>query len=257
MNRTFCIGDIHGGYKALIQLLNTINFNYENDKLIVLGDVTDGWPETAEVIEELLKIKRLIYIKGNHDEWTERFLLDALENGVNRNNNIWYSQGGDATYYSYKANPELVEKHLDFLSKALLYYLDDDNRIFLHAGFNPKLALDKQRFLDVGQTNKSENAMFYWDRSFWEKVIESGESDDAIVWGQYKEIFIGHTPTTRYNVDGRPINIGNVWNMDTGATYDGKLSIINIDTKEVTQSEPVYTLYPEHMGRNGKYLVNK
>ena len=53
------------------------------------------------------------------------------------------------------------------------------------------------------------------------------------------------------------MNIGNVWNMDTGATYDGKLSIIDVDTKEVTQSEPLYLLYPEDMGRNGKYLANK
>lgn len=33
------MGDIHGAYKALQQCLERSKFNYENDKLIQLGDV--------------------------------------------------------------------------------------------------------------------------------------------------------------------------------------------------------------------------
>lgn len=41
--RRFCIGDIHGAYLAFKQLLDDVNFDYENDKLISLGDIVDGW----------------------------------------------------------------------------------------------------------------------------------------------------------------------------------------------------------------------
>jgi serine/threonine protein phosphatase 1 len=56
MDRTFVIGDIHGAYRALRQCLQKAAFNYSNDHLICLGDVCDGWPETRESIDELLKI---------------------------------------------------------------------------------------------------------------------------------------------------------------------------------------------------------
>ena len=260
--RKFCIGDIHGGYLALKQVLEVVNFDYENDTLIALGDVTDGWPDVAESIEELMKIKNLIYLKGNHDEWTERFLEWTLEHGVkmSSNNQMWYMQGGKATYQSYYDKPELVQKHLKFLRDAKLYYIDEENRIFMHAGFDPRVPLEEQYHLEVGQ-KEGENATFYWDRQFWGHMIrikETGATNPGDkVWEQYNEIYIGHTPTINYETDGNPMNIGNVWNMDTGATYDGRLSLMNIDTKEIVQSDPVYTLYPDHMGRNGKLLAKE
>ena len=45
------MGDIHGAYRALRQCLQRAQFDDENDHLICLGDVCDGWPETKAVIE--------------------------------------------------------------------------------------------------------------------------------------------------------------------------------------------------------------
>lgn len=42
----------------------------------------------------------------------------------------------------------------------------------------------------------------------------------------------------------------NMWNMDTGAAFTGHLSAMNIDTKEVLQSDEVPLLYPDEKGRN-------
>jgi len=39
--------------------------------------------------------------------------------------------------------------------------------------------------------------------------------------------------------------------MDTGAGWQGKLSMMNIDTKEIFQSDPIADLYQEHTGRSG------
>ena len=97
MSRIFVIGDIHGAYRALMQCLERSNFDYEQDQLICLGDVCDGWPETRRCIEELLTINHLTYILGNHDTWT----LDWMKTG--NIENIWYVQGGEATIDSYQA----------------------------------------------------------------------------------------------------------------------------------------------------------
>ena len=51
--REFVLGDIHGGYKSLIQVFERSKFDYNNDKLIVIGDIADGWPETKKCVEEL------------------------------------------------------------------------------------------------------------------------------------------------------------------------------------------------------------
>jgi serine/threonine protein phosphatase 1 len=65
----------------------------------------------------------------------------------------------------------------------------------------------------------------------------------------YKEIYIGHTPTINY-FKMHPMNAVNVWNIDTGAAFTGKLSIIDIDTKEIYQSDILKDLYPKEKGRN-------
>jgi serine/threonine protein phosphatase 1 len=67
---TYVIGDLHGQFQSLKQCLVKCNFDYNQDTLIQLGDVVDGGEEAFECVEELLKIKKLIAIKGNHDDWS-------------------------------------------------------------------------------------------------------------------------------------------------------------------------------------------
>ena len=250
--KSFVIGDIHGGYRGLVQVLKRANFDYENDKLIMLGDVTDGWPEVAESIEHLLTIKNLVRLRGNHDDWTLKFMDDVLTNGPTPDNHVWYAQGGRATYQSYYGKDELAKKHLQFLQEAEIYHLDDQNRIFMHAGFDPEVPLDEQL---EGHYPSSDgvNSLFFWDRKFWSNVSRGYDAGTE----NYKEIYIGHTPTISEWKDGKPVNFGNVWNMDTGATYMGKLSMMDIDSKELFQSDPVFLLYPDEMGRNGEKLLDK
>jgi serine/threonine protein phosphatase 1 len=42
----------------------------------------------------------------------------------------------------------------------------------------------------------------------------------------------------------------NVWNIDTGAAFQGKISALDIATKEFRQSDGVAQLYPGEKGRN-------
>jgi len=251
--KTFVMGDIHGGYKALLQCLQRANFDYENDTLIQLGDVADGWSETYECVEELLKIKNLIAIKGNHDEWA----LDWFEIGIHPSIN----QGGRATIDSYnriwEAGGEFKpESHREFFKKQHLYYVDDKNRCFVHGGFNRH----------YGIKNQANSYIYYWDRDLFSQALSYELTMNEESKAKYKfktkdnfdEIFIGHTSTTNFDAKkiGRteeeltlPLKATNIWNLDTGGGWDGKLTIMDVDTKEFWQSDLVYELYPFENGR--------
>jgi serine/threonine protein phosphatase 1 len=56
---------------------------------------------------------------------------------------------------------------------------------------------------------------------------------------------VGHETRRSQSIQGC-----NVSNVDTGEAFKGKLSIMNIETKEYWQSEAVWKLYPNEHGRN-------
>ena len=60
MNRTLVIGDIHGGLRALHQIMERAKVT-TNDTLIFLGDYVDGWSQSAEVIDYLIVLGVNIY----------------------------------------------------------------------------------------------------------------------------------------------------------------------------------------------------
>src|SRR5699024_5372722 len=97
--------------------------------------------------------------------------------------------------------------------------------------------------------------VLYWDRSLWETAVATDKRlrpEDAWYpkrFTHFSEIFIGHTPVTGIGKN-LPTQMLNLWNVDTGAGFRGKLSLLDIDSKEVFQSDPVYTLYPKEKGRN-------
>lgn len=65
----------------------------------------------------------------------------------------------------------------------------------------------------------------------------------------YKEIYLGHTPVTRIG-QTVPVKRGNIWNVDTGAAFHGPLTIMDVESKQFWQSDPLPQLYPEENGRN-------
>ena len=97
--------------------------------------------------------------------------------------------------------------------------------------------------------------LFYWDRTLWEtalaldKKIDKNSEMYPKRFTLYKEIYIGHTPTTRIG-ETIPVNKECIWNIDTGAAFKGSLTIIDVDSKQFWQSDPLPTLYPEEKGRN-------
>jgi len=228
MPRTFVIGDIHGAHRALKQCLERADFDYEHDHLIALGDVVDGWPETPECVEELIHIKNLTLLIGNHDQWC----IDWMTHG--QRPLIWTEQGGQATIDAYVRRGDLIAKHRDeFWSKGVYRYLDSRNRLFVHGGVDPSISLEK---------NKPRYLM--WDRALAMRAVNKKTVQP---WRKWDEIYIGHTSV--HSISPQPINHEHVWLMDTGGGWEGVLSMMNVDTKELYQSDLVADLYPNVKGR--------
>ena len=59
---------------------------------------------------------------------------------------------------------------------------------------------------------------------------------------KYDDIFIGHTTTEIYRTL-QPIHVCNVWDLDTGAGWSGKLTIMDVDSKEYWQPDLSKDLY--------------
>ena len=240
--RTLVIGDIHSGLKGLVQVLERAGIN-EDDTLIFLGDYVDSWSEAVETINFLIELKTThdcIFIRGNHDE----LCRDWLQTG--RDNPQWLAHGGMATKASYENTAkDIWELHLEFFAAMENYFIDTTNRLYLHAGFTNLKGVGFEYF----------DQLFYWDRTLWElakslnPLLKEGDDNYPKRLTHYHEIFIGHTPLSKVGV-ATPENGANVWNVDTGAAFKGPLTIMDVETKEFWQSDPVHTLYAGEKGRN-------
>jgi serine/threonine protein phosphatase 1 len=228
MGRRFVIGDIHGAYRALRQCLGKADFDYEKDTLICLGDVCDGWPEVCRSVAELLKIKNLVYVLGNHDDWTLKWLMHGEAP------DLWLSQGGKATIESYRG--AVPDGHIRLLQDALPYF-ELEKRIFVHGGFDPGTDIRQQ-----------EPDRLIWNRSLLYLAMKMHEQGIEKI-SQYDEIYVGHTPTINFGIS-RPMKICELWLMDTGAGWrGGVLTMMDIDSGETFVSESVDLLYPDFYGR--------
>lgn len=236
------IGDIHGGLNGLKQVLKQVNFSGQ-DSIVFLGDYVDGWSESAGTIEFLIKLSQIIpciFIKGNHDTWCEQWLRSGIPDKK------WLVHGGVSTIKSYEELDQLkIEQHLQFFEKMKLFHVDEKNRLFIHAGFT-SMHGPEQEFYESNYT---------WDRTLWEMALTMDKriKKHSVLFPRrlklFEEIYIGHTPTLIYEKDS-PMQGCNVWNIDTGAAFTGKLSMMDTDTKEFWQSDLLTLLYPGEKGRN-------
>lgn len=268
--KRFVIGDIHGNYKGLMQCLERSKFDYENDLLISLGDIADGYSYVYDCVEELLKIKNRIDIKGNHDDW----FCSWLETEAHPDN---WKQGGEGTLKSYtqklgfgygKLNlggwaqvapgslttemspSDIPETHRNFWLNQKAYHKDSENNFFVHGGFNRHYTIEE---------HGPNSHIFWWDRDLFYAALATGQADrqganppnkNSLKFKEaFKNIFIGHTQVTYWGTTA-PIFADIVINIDTGGGWHtGKVTIMNVDTKEYYQSDLAGDLYPGEQGR--------
>ncbi len=220
--RVYAIGDIHGRddlFAEVIELIRADNRAHGAARitLILLGDLVDRGPHSAEVVERALSLRQEFddfhLLIGNHEEC----FLAALT-GDNRRLRYFMRIGGDATVSSYwkdeasltaasfeevaKRLPSLVPAaHVDFLGKGEDVVTIGDY-VFVHAGIRPGVPLDRQSLVDLR-----------WIR------------DDFLGDERDHGVMVVHGHTIRDEVDECTNRIG----IDTGAYRSGVLTAIVLD----------------------------
>lgn len=244
--RTYVIGDIHGGLRALEQVLERAPID-PDDRLVFLGDYVDGWSQSPDVLDFLTALPErypnCIFLRGNHDQLLHDWLTGRRES---IDETLWFQHGGAATVAAYEGVTEAVRAdHIRFLESLHNYYIDEHNRLFVHAGFTNQ----------KGVANEYFPRLLYWERTLWEMALalDPNLSPDNPRYPtrlrQYRMIFIGHTPTTRLGTT-LPMRIANIWNVDTGAAFYGPLTVLDAESGQYWQSDALPSLYPGEAGRN-------
>ena len=205
-------------------------------RTLVIGDIHGGLRALKQVFEraEITGADKLIFVGDYVDGWSESaqtvdFLMELqqpcvfikgnhdlwCEQWLERSelNEIWLRHGGAETLESYRNySKEQKEKHLSFFKAMCYFYIDDKNLLLTAINLHGRREYPEPYYL-------------------------------------FHEIFIGHTPVT-YLGHTRPLHVLNVWAIDTGAAFKGRLTVLDADTKQFWQSDPLPELYPGERGRN-------
>ncbi|MFC7322932.1 metallophosphoesterase family protein [Halobacillus campisalis] len=198
--RYLVVSDIHGEIDKFESLLAKASYEPEKDQLILLGDYVDRGPNSRAVVK---KVKQLveedgaIALKGNHDDLFIRAKYEevAME--------LWKINGASSTIKSYGSNIEEVKEHQEWLKDNLSLYYETEEYIFVHAGLEPGIPVEQQ-----------EEEIMLWTRNT-AKV------------GLGKTVVHGHTPVREISYYEDQVDI------DTGAVYGGKLTLLELPTHEV------------------------
>lgn len=220
--RIYAIGDIHGRLDLLDQLLQMIILDSSvksaaHTQLIFLGDYIDRGPDSAMVIDRLIRGLpgqfQHICLRGNHED----MLLRSASNAADLS--MWLRNGGRETLESYgidmergenRADASLLSRHLSeaipephwrFL-RELRTNISIGDYFFVHAGVRPEIALDHQNPQDC-----------FWIR---EEFLQYRKAFEKI-------IVHGHTPVPE------PEILHNRIAIDTGAFFSGRLTALCLE----------------------------
>ncbi len=234
----YVIGDVHGCYDLLLDLLGRIAADSRERAhgrrpiLIFCGDYVDRGPNSAEVVEAVIQLHRrddldVRLLKGNH----EQAMLDFLRDPAGAVG--WLDFGGTETLASYgvriegaqfqdrllAARDQLLDRlpaaHLNLLHQLDMMLVVGDYAI-VHAGIRPGVDLGDQAEEDL-----------LWIR---EDFLDSNRSFDKV-------IVHGHT-WTGVRPQLEPHRIG----VDTGAYQTGVLTAARLDGQDISflqASQPV------------------
>lgn len=220
----YAVGDVHGRLDALQPLVADIRADAARHRgqgpplLVLLGDYVDRGPESAGVIELILKLSadpalEVCALMGNHESALLAFLDDPAGAAG------WLDHGGGPTLASYGVTPPpsrageqgwgeardalvraLPPAHLSFLRGLRLMAVVGDYA-FVHAGVRPGAPLDRQAAQDL-----------LWIR---QPFLEAP--------GPFEKVIVhGHTPAEEPQI--LPHRLG----IDTGAFATGVLTAVRL-----------------------------
>jgi len=195
--RYFIIGDIHGCYAELQDLLAKAALT-SDDQIISIGDMVDRGLDSASVIEFFRDTPNADSIMGNHERKHVRWFDDQVEPAASQI--ITRKQITEDIY------PEVI----GFMSD-LPHYMDLPDALLVHGFYEPGVPLEDQRETVIVGTLSGEDYLrkrFSWP---WYERYD-GE----------KPLIMGHRD---YTEKMQVLNYKDrVWGIDTRCVYGGSLT---------------------------------
>ncbi|MCP4914857.1 MAG: hypothetical protein GY909_17190 [Oligoflexia bacterium] len=130
--RTIFIGDIHGCFDEFKLMLEKLNYNSQNDRLIILGDIINKGPKSYEALK---------YVRDHHIE----MILGNHEYGFIKycEQNRSESPGFNSLKERILADKnEDLDEWLNFLRRQPRY-IEEEDWIAVHGGLHPQKTLEE------------------------------------------------------------------------------------------------------------------
>lgn len=149
---TYVIADLHGRFDLLEIAIDAIMRrppSHMPGTIVTLGDYIDRGPHSCQIIDQLIKglgdpAWKLISLAGNH----EHIMLETIRKPLHPD--WWLGNGGGPTLLSYGHPPKgeydptvVPAEHLDWIAALPLMHVDK-HRVYVHAGVEPHIPLNKQ-----------------------------------------------------------------------------------------------------------------
>lgn len=230
MGNTYLMSDIHGEYRKLLHMLETINFD-EKDTLYIIGDVVDRGQEPIEIIEWVMRTPNAHLLRGNHESMFLDYLNapEAMKESVLY---MWIRNGGLTTFEGYEKRSVEEKERIKAFVENLPYYKILDDVLLVHSGV--EVIKTKETLpLEEIMRRQSENALLWSRGEFY-----GFEGIPGV------KIFFGHTPTVliQESLGETVTNPMQIWHdkvygdkigLDCGAVFSqrgGRLACVCLET---------------------------
>lgn len=224
------IGDIHGCYEELLELLEELGYQRDEQnrlshpmerKMAFVGDLTDRGPHSLEVIHLVYDIvigqKQGFYVPGNHCDKLYRYFLG---------NKVQQRHGLETTVAEYQKlsnrdKEEVRQKMITLYESAPLYLkLNELNVVIAHAGIPEKY---------IGRNDKKVKTFVLYGDITGKKLPDGRpvRRDWAQNYHGRYWIVYGHTPVLEARFVNQTVNI------DTGCVFGNKLTAFQLPEESI------------------------
>lgn len=231
----YVIGDVHGCYDQLIEVINTIESKDPDADITLLGDIIDRGPKTWDTVlwamSHVYTDSRYHMVLGNHEDMVLSWYNDNIASSVEKLSDalptqydFWavaMSEFGDTN-----DSISVLEPFMRFIKSLPLYRkikINDVTYLISHASIKYEMQNNE---VQIKSSGKYDKEFIIWDRN---QVFEGIKNDKNII------AIHGHTPTTCRLYGKNSCRRGmiayseNTVNLDSGCAY-----------KDVVDDAPCY-----------------
>ena len=203
--RLVIIGDVHGCYDELVELLDKCHARDGNSLPIFVGDLVNKGPKNAAVVK-LVRSLGAYCVRGNHDEVVLREWQRHQDGTQMRGEFHWLN--------------ELSNEDLDWMF-ALPYTISIPSRkmVIVHAGLIPNVPIEEQ---DLDCLIHIRDVTYDVNTAAWTGSKKSTSSSQpwASVWAGPQHVFFGHDAVRLFQ------DYEFATGLDTGCVYGGSLTAV-------------------------------